>query len=73
MVEEGAETGNVFVSNLGIRTRAAKVLIPPQGNPMKNSETDNLPATFWITNPNNSYINNAGQCGWFLPLNQTKE
>jgi cell migration-inducing and hyaluronan-binding protein len=49
-LEDGAETDNVFRDNLGFRTRRAEKdpLIP----------TDRHPATFWITNPDNSFVGN---------------
>ena len=62
-LEDGAETGNLFEDNLGILTRtpaAGQALIP----------SDVTPATFWITNPDNTYRGNvaAGSRGfgfWF--------
>jgi cell migration-inducing and hyaluronan-binding protein len=48
--EDGAETGNVLRGNLGFRTRSVErdPLIP----------TDRHPATFWITNPDNTLVGN---------------
>lgn len=69
-LEDGAETGNVFDDNLGVLTRlpaAGEALIP----------SDVTPATFWITNPDNTYRRNAaaGSRGfgfWFaLPVAPT--
>ena len=56
-LEDGAETDNVFRGNLGFRTRRAK-------NPLIPS--DSKPATFWITNPDNSFVGNhaAGSDDW---------
>lgn len=51
MTEDGIETGNQFISNLGAQTAAATTLIP--------GENDDEPATFWIPNPTNSYIGNV--------------
>jgi hypothetical protein len=51
-LEDGAETGNVFEGNLGLRTRE-----PEDGERLLPS--DDSPATFWITNPNNVFRNNA--------------
>ena len=51
-LEDGAESGNLFEDNLGLLTRtpaAGQALIPSDVNP----------ATFWITNPDNSYRRNA--------------
>ncbi|CAI5458328.1 unnamed protein product, partial [Closterium sp. Yama58-4] len=59
MVEEGGETGNTFLRNLGIWTRAVEVLIPLSSDPTKTEETDDNPSTFWITNPNNNLIGNV--------------
>lgn len=49
-LEDGSETDNVFRGNLGFRTRRAKT------NPLLPS--DERPATFWITNPDNSFVDN---------------
>ena len=51
-LEDGAETGNAFEGNLGLRTRE-----PEDGERLLPS--DSSPATFWITNPNNVFRNNA--------------
>ncbi|WP_347331614.1 G8 domain-containing protein [Marinimicrobium locisalis] len=61
-LEDGAETGNQFVSNLGIQTKchptrrcrpfnqsADDILLP----------SDNNASTFWITNPDNIFRNNV--------------
>ena len=42
--------GNQFHRNLGILTKKSFSLL----------NTDQIPAVFWITNPNNSYVNNSG-------------
>lgn len=49
-LEDGAETDNVLRNNLGFRTRRAKdgPLLP----------SDLKPATFWITNPDNTIVGN---------------
>ena len=47
--EDGIETGNQYIRNLGLVTRGSSSLL----------NTDQLPATFWITNPNNTFIGNA--------------
>lgn len=69
-LEDGIETGNTLENNLGIFTKKAEdgqELLP----------TDNNPATFWITNPNNTVRNNvaAGSEGvgfWYaLPEHPT--
>ena len=69
-LEDGAETGNVFEGNLGLTTRR-----PATGEQVLPS--DIAPATFWITNPDNTYRRNvaAGSSGfgfWFaLPAAPT--
>ncbi len=69
-LEDGAETGNVFEGNLGLATRR-----PAAGEQVLPSDVD--PATFWITNPDNTYRRNvaAGSSGfgfWFaLPAAPT--
>ncbi len=69
-LEDGAETGNVLEGNLGLVTRR-----PATGEAVLPSDVD--PATFWITNPDNSYRRNvaAGSRGfgfWFaLPASPT--
>jgi len=69
-LEDGAETRNVLEGNLGLRTRApaaADALLP----------SDSRPATYWITNPDNTFRGNvaAGSQGfgfWFaLPEHPT--
>ncbi len=62
-LEDGGETGNLFEDNLGMLTRtpaAGQALLPSDVNP----------ATYWITNPDNTYRRNvaAGSRGfgfWF--------
>jgi cell migration-inducing and hyaluronan-binding protein len=50
-IEDGAEMQNTFDHNLAALAR------PVPTNPVIPS--DNRPACFWITNPQNTYINNA--------------
>jgi len=62
-LEDGVEEGNQFIHNLGVYTRAGATL-----------DSDSKPATFWITNPKNTYRKNsaAGSEGfgyWFFVLN----
>jgi len=52
MTEDGIETGNQFLLNLGAQTAAATTLIPGDNN-------DDEPATFWITNPSNYFVGNV--------------
>jgi hypothetical protein len=68
ITEDGIETGNEFIRNLGAQTDQPEILIvTTNGN-----ESDSEPATFWITNPTNSWIGNvaAGSTSsgfWFDP------
>ena len=69
-LEDGVETRNTFSGNLGVLTR-----IPPEGKRLL--PTDAAPATFWMTNPDNTWRGNvaAGSEGhgfWFaLPEHPT--
>ena len=58
-LEDGAETGNQFLDNLGLTARQ-----PATGEAVLPS--DSRPATFWITNPDNTYRGNhaAGSRGF---------
>ena len=47
--EDGIETNNWYIHNLGVLTRGSSSLL----------NTDQIPATFWITNPRNIFIDNA--------------
>lgn len=49
-LEDGAETGNVLVNNLGFGTRDVKDGLLP---------SDRRAATYWITNPDNELIGNV--------------
>lgn len=49
--EDGIETGNTFQGNLGSNIRSPMHLIP--------GENDNHPSVFWITNPENHWIDNV--------------
>ena len=53
MLEDGIETGNMFIRNLGALTGTPTKIIPD------NEETDDQPATFWITNPTNYFNDNV--------------
>jgi cell migration-inducing and hyaluronan-binding protein len=69
-LEDGVEIRNTFSGNLGLLTR-----IPPAGKRLL--ATDATPATFWMTNPDNTWRGNvaAGSEGygfWFaLPEHPT--
>ncbi|KXZ54727.1 hypothetical protein GPECTOR_4g796 [Gonium pectorale] len=56
-LEDGIESGNIIEGNLGIYTRTSDALL----------NTDTTPATFWITNPNNTVRHNraAGSLGGY--------
>src|SRR5690606_37043336 len=73
-LEDGIETGNQYVRNLGIQTKChtTKPCVPtnlsadgegPRTNGQASKEvlipSDNTVATFWITNPNNDYVDNV--------------
>jgi len=71
-LEDGIETGNQFVRNLGIQTKCHPTLpcdptnlfLPHQGTEGQASEhilipSDNTVSTFWITNPDNIYRDNV--------------
>ena len=71
IVEDGIETGNKFIRNLGAQTGIPKKIIPDTGT--NGEETDDRPATFWITNPTNSWIGNVAAGSensgfWFEPM-----
>jgi cell migration-inducing and hyaluronan-binding protein len=71
-LEDGIETGNQFVGNLGIQTKCHPTLpcdptnltLAHQSTEGQKSEhilipSDNTVSTFWITNPDNVYRNNV--------------
>jgi len=72
-MEDGIETGNQVVHNLGIQTKCHPTLpcvptnlgIPtdPGGSGQQSENvllpSDNTVATYWITNPSNDYIDNV--------------
>ncbi len=51
-LEDGAEIDNVFENNLGLGIRR-----PEDGNRLLDSDRD--PSVYWITHPNNTFINNV--------------
>jgi hypothetical protein len=70
LTEDGIETGNQFTRNLGAQTGIPETIIPNQGP--NGNETDGTPATFWITNPTNSFVGNVAAGSqdsgfWFEP------
>lgn len=71
ITEDGIETDNKFLRNLGFLTNKVQKVIPsggPQDGPGFERNDDN-PSTFWMSNPNNTLIGNvgggsAGQAFW---------
>jgi cell migration-inducing and hyaluronan-binding protein len=71
-LEDGIETGNQFVRNLGIQTKCHPTLpceptnltLAHQGTDGQRSKnilipSDNTASTFWVTNPDNTYRDNV--------------
>nr|WP_283773453.1 G8 domain-containing protein [Altererythrobacter sp. KTW20L] len=71
-LEDGIETGNEFVRNLGIQTKChptlpcepTNLVLAHQGTAGQRSPhvlipSDNTAATFWVTNPDNIYRDNV--------------
>ena len=52
MLEDGAEQGNTFLRNLGAVGHGVE-------NRISEDESDPTPSTFWITNPQNTWIGNV--------------
>jgi hypothetical protein len=70
MTEDGIETGNEFLYNLGAQIGIPAKIIPNEGP--NGNETDGAPAIFWITNPTNTFIGNVAAGSqhsgfWFEP------
>jgi hypothetical protein len=70
-LEDGSERMNTFDNNIGI----SPVPIPVESG-RQIVPTDNEPSVFWITNPNNTFINNVAVGGrfgfWFsMPVHPT--
>jgi hypothetical protein len=59
MTEDGNEKGNTFTNNLGALTHNVPEnnVIPDDGT--NGEETDNDAATFWMTNPSNTWVGNV--------------
>lgn len=55
IIQDGIETGNRFIQNLGAQTKVPERVLEVEGNP----ESDCEPATFWIVNPTNDFIGNV--------------
>jgi cell migration-inducing and hyaluronan-binding protein len=86
-LEDGIETGNQFVHNLGIQTKCHPTLpCEPTNLTLAHQSTegqkskhilipsDNTVSTFWITNPDNTYIGNVAagsdQIGFWFAIPQ---
>jgi cell migration-inducing and hyaluronan-binding protein len=85
-MEDGIEHGNQFVHNLGIMTKCHPTLpcqptnlgIPSERGPSGQQSdhvlipSDNTAATYWITNPANTYVDNVAagsdETGFWLSL-----
>ena len=67
IVEDGMEQNNRFLHNLGAQTKIPTDIIPDDG--FNGEETDDEPATFWLTNPTNDMIGNvaAGAIRCYVP------
>jgi len=61
-IEDGIETNNKFLRNLAIGTYATYGML----------DTDQMPASFWVTNPDNTYIGNhaagSDHCNFWFKL-----
>jgi hypothetical protein len=58
VLQDGMESGNIFRRNLGALTRKVDVVIPNNGS--SGGESDDLPSTYFITNPSNTWEANVG-------------
>jgi hypothetical protein len=58
VLQDGMESGNVFLRNLGALTRKVNIVIPNNGP--SGGESDDLPSTCFITNPSNTWEASAG-------------
>ncbi len=61
-LEDGPEENSIFDHNLGID---AIPIASETTNPLRLVPSDAKPAIFWITNPNNTFVNNAAVQGFF--------
>jgi parallel beta-helix repeat protein len=73
VLEDGIETKNRFIRNIGVMTKRPTYIIPSDPILKNGRETDSMPATFWITNPSNDFVDNvaagSSESGyWFEPL-----
>ncbi len=58
-LEDGVETGNVFEHNLGLVTRRPSPELALTPSDILDGEAASGPATFWISNGDNTFKNNA--------------
>ena len=70
MTEDGMETNNQFIRNLGAQTGSVTTIIPDNGT--NGEETDGAPSTFWISAPTNYFEGNVAAGSessgyWFEP------
>ena len=71
MLEDGMETGNQFIRNLGALTTRPARIIPNMGS--NGDETDGEPSTFWIPALGNTWVGNVAAGSenngwWFEPM-----
>lgn len=52
VLQDGTESGNYFLRNLGAKTRKVNNGFAP--------ESDDSPSTFFVASPNNSWLDNVG-------------
>jgi hypothetical protein len=53
VLQDGTETGNRFVRNLGVKTRKVHTVMP-------GDESDSYPSTFFLASANNTWEENVG-------------
>lgn len=58
-LEDGVETGNVFDHNLGLLTRRPETELAIIESDIQEGEAARGPSTFWISNGDNTFTNNA--------------
>lgn len=58
-LEDGVETGNVFDANLGLLTRKPDPAVALTPSDIQVGEASRGPATFWISNGNNTFTRNT--------------
>ena len=58
-LEDGGETGNTFNHNLGLVTRRPRDEVALIPSDIQQGDAARGPSTFWISNPDNTFIGNA--------------